>query len=289
LCDGIAEKSGLTRSNPFQSESRLYIEHIEISDEHMKFTILGSGTSTGVPLVGCSCATCLSTDPRDKRLRPSLLVESATTSVVIDTSADFRYQMLREKVQKIDAVVFTHHHFDHIGGFDDLRAYNFMLRKALPIYLMQETMENLRRTFLYAFTDTGQKGGGVPVVKEHIINTEPFCIGDIDFLPIPMMHGAMRVNGYRIGNCAYCTDTNFISEESLALLTNLDVLILDALRYEAHTTHFNVEQAIAVAKRIAAKQTYFTHIAHNIKHDELEPRLPSSIAISFDGLHFQLE
>lgn len=254
----------------------------------MKIRVLGSGTSTGVPLVGCSCATCLSTDPRDKRLRPSILVESDTTTVVIDTSADFRYQMLRENVKKIDAVVFTHHHFDHIGGFDDVRAFNFMLRKALPIYLMQETLDNLERTFIYAFMDTGQKGGGVPVVEQHIIDKEAFTVGDIDFIPIPMMHGKMRVNGYRIGNFAYCTDTNFISEESFALLHNLDILILDALRYESHTTHFSVGEALAVAKRIGAKQTYFTHIAHNIKHDDLESRLPSGIAICYDGLHFEM-
>ncbi|MBL7991763.1 MAG: MBL fold metallo-hydrolase [Candidatus Kapabacteria bacterium] len=254
----------------------------------MKIRVLGSGTSTGVPLVGCSCATCLSTDPRDKRLRPSILVESDTTTVVIDTSADFRYQMLRENVKKIDAVVFTHHHFDHIGGFDDVRAFNFMLRKALPIYLMQETLDNLERTFIYAFMDTGQKGGGVPVVEQHIIDKKAFAVGDIDFVPIPMMHGKMRVNGYRIGNFAYCTDTNFISEESFALLHNLDILILDALRYESHTTHFSVGEALAVAKRIGAKQTYFTHIAHNIKHDDLESRLPSGIAICYDGLHFEM-
>jgi phosphoribosyl 1,2-cyclic phosphate phosphodiesterase len=254
----------------------------------MKFTVLGSGTSTGVPLVGCPCETCRSEDPRDKRLRPSLLVESATTTVVIDTSADFRYQMLRLGTRKIDGVVFTHHHFDHIGGFDDLRAFNFLLRKAMPIYLMEETMENLRRTFLYAFVDTGQKGGGVPVVEQNIIDKSAFTLGDIEFLPIPMMHGNIRVNGYRIGNFAYCTDTNFIFEESFELLHGLDVLILDALRYDKHPTHFNVDEATACAKRIGAKQTYFTHIAHNILHADLERRLPHNIRLSYDGLVIEM-
>lgn len=254
----------------------------------MKFTFLGSGTSTGVPLAGCRCETCLSKDPRDKRLRPSLLVESATTTVVIDTSADFRYQMLRLGVTKIDGVVFTHHHFDHIGGFDDLRAFNFLLRKALPIYLMEETMENLRRTYLYAFVDMGQKGGGVPVVEQHIIDKETFTLGDIEFLPVPMMHGKMRVNGYRIGNFAYCTDTNFIFEESFERLRGLDILILDALRYDSHPTHFTVDEAIACAQRIGAKKTYFTHIAHNILHADLAARLPDNIELSYDGLVIEL-
>jgi phosphoribosyl 1,2-cyclic phosphate phosphodiesterase len=236
----------------------------------MKFTILGSGTSTGVPLVACRCETCRSDDPHDKRLRPSLLVESATTTVVIDTSMDFRQQMLRANVMDLDAIVFTHHHVDHIGGFDDVRAFNFMLNKALPIYIMQETFDNVQRTFIYAFQEGVQKGGGVPVVVPKIIDSAPFCIGDIDFTPIPMMHGRMRVNGYRIGNFAYCTDTNFILEESFALLHNLDVLILDALRYDKHPTHYCVDEACAVAKRIGAKETYFTHIAHNIQHSTLD-------------------
>jgi phosphoribosyl 1,2-cyclic phosphate phosphodiesterase len=253
----------------------------------MKFTILGSGTSTGVPLVGCSCETCRSDDPRDIRLRPSLLVESGTTTVVIDTSADFRYQMLRAKVMTLDAVVFTHHHVDHIGGFDDIRAFNFMLRKALPVYIMQETLDNLYRMFIYAFQDTGQKGGGVPVVVPTIIDSEPFAVGDIAFVPIPMMHGTMRVNGYRIGNFAYCTDTNYIPEESFALLHDLDVLILDALRYDRHPTHYCVDEARAVAERIGATQTYFTHIAHNIRHAELESRLPPYQHLAHDGLIFE--
>jgi len=254
----------------------------------MKFTILGSGTSSGVPTVSCQCATCVSTDPRDKRLRPSLMVESATTRIIIDTSADFRQQMLLHRVLSIDAVVFTHHHFDHIGGFDDLRAFNFTSKRAMPIYLMQETFDNLKRTFLYAFQDMGQRGGGVPVVTTHIIDRSAFTVGDITVTPIPMMHGTMRVNGYRIGNLAYCTDTNFIPEQSFDMLEGLEVLILDALRYDKHPTHFTVQEAIATAQRIDAGTTYFTHIAHNIMHADLEPRLPPNILLSYDGLQITL-
>lgn len=250
----------------------------------MKFTLLGSGTSTGVPTVSCQCATCLSDDPRDTRLRTSLLVESATTTIVIDTSADFRQQMLRHNVRTLDAVIFTHHHFDHIAGFDDIRGFNFTMRKAIPIYLMQETYDNVERTFLYAFVDLGHRGGGVPVVTRTIIDKEPFRIGDIECVPIPMMHGTMRVNGYRIGNFAYCTDTNFIFEESFERLQGLEVLVLDALRHEPHPAHFNLQQALAAAQRIGAKTTYFTHIAHNIKHADVEPTLPPNIFLGYDGL-----
>lgn len=253
-----------------------------------KFTVLGSGTSIGTPVVGCACEICRSEDPRDKRLRPSLLVESPTTRVVIDTSADFRQQMLLHDILTIDGVVFTHHHIDHIGGFDDVRGFNFMMRRSLPIYLMQETFDNLKRTFLYAFENTGQKGGGVPVVDPVIIEDKPFSIGDLEFLPIPMWHGAMRVNGYRIGNFAYCTDTNNIPHASLRLLEGVDTLILDALHYAEHPTHFTVDEAVSVAKRIGARQTYFIHMSHRVRHAELEAKLPPGIFLSYDGLAITL-
>lgn len=254
-----------------------------------KVTVLGSGTSSGVPTIGCRCATCLSNDSRDKRLRPSLLVQSDTTTVVIDTSSDFRQQMLRCDVRSLDAVVYTHHHFDHIGGFDDIRAYNFFLNRPMSIYLMAETFAVLRRMFIYAFECAGQTGGGVPVVDTHIIGDDQFSIGDLLFTPIPLLHGSMRVNGYRIGNFAYCTDTNGIPDASIALLEGVEVLILDALRYHEHPTHFTVDQAIDVAQRIGARKTYFTHIAHNILHAELESTLPEGIAPGYDGLVIDLE
>ncbi|MBL8000201.1 MAG: MBL fold metallo-hydrolase [Candidatus Kapabacteria bacterium] len=255
----------------------------------MRFTLLGTGTSTGVPSVGCLCATCTSTNPRDKRLRPSLLVQSPTTTVVIDTSSDFRQQMLTHRVLDIDALVFTHHHFDHIGGFDDIRPYNFHNNKDMPVYALERTFTALRSTFPYAFEEPEQLGGGVPQVVITVIDSEPFTIGDIEFIPIPMMHGKLRVNGYRIGSFAYCTDTNFIPDESFVLLEGVDTLVLDCLRYHEHETHFTVEQAVAAATRIGARQTYFTHIAHQIQHDKLNAELPDHIRVGYDGLLIETE
>jgi phosphoribosyl 1,2-cyclic phosphate phosphodiesterase len=250
----------------------------------MKVTVLGSGTSSGVPTVGCTCTTCLSDDPQDKRLRPSLLIQSETTTVVIDTSSDFRQQMLQYHVRSLDAVVYTHHHFDHIGGFDDIRAFNFIQGRPLDIFLMDETLEELRRTFLYAFEPPRQIGGGIPLIDVHVVDEAAFTIGDLTFTPIPLCHGLLRVNGYRINNFAYCTDTNFIPDSSMSLLEGLDVLILDALRPQKHPTHFTVEEAVDVARKIGAKKTYFTHISHALRHCELAQCLPEGIAPGYDGL-----
>ncbi len=254
----------------------------------MKFTLLGTGTSTGIPMPTCTCTTCTSPDSRDKRLRPSLLVESNTTTIVIDTSSDFRQQMLTHQVMKLDGVVYTHHHFDHIGGFDDIRPYNFTSNSIMPIYALDRTAQALCTTFPYAFEKPEQLGGGVPEVTLNVIDAEPFTVQDIQFIPIPLYHGILRVNGYRIGNFAYCTDTNNIPEESYQLLEGVEVLILDALRYHEHPTHFTVEQAIEAATRIGAKQTYFTHIAHQILHHDLDTRLPQGINVGYDGLTIEL-
>ncbi len=254
----------------------------------MIFTVLGSGTSSGVPTIGCECPTCVSTDSRDKRMRTSLLVQSKNTTVLIDTSPDFRQQMLIHKVMKLDAVIYTHSHFDHIGGFDDLRAFNYFLEKPIPIYLTETTLRHLSRTFFYAFEEPEQIGGGVPVVEPIIIDAEKFVIGDIEFIPIFLKHGILEVVGFRIGNFAYMTDTNFIPEESYLLLQNLDVLVIDALRYSKHPTHFTVYEAISEIRNIKPKKAYLTHVAHQIKHDECEKNLPENIFVSYDGLRFEL-
>ncbi len=252
-------------------------------------TLLGTGTSTGVPTIACSCATCTSTDIRDKRLRPSIMVQSSTTTIVVDTTPDFRQQMLMTNTTKLDAVLYTHHHIDHIAGFDDIRCYNFKQEKAMPIYLMQETFDNLKRSFLYAFGYATQIGGGIPQVEVHIIDEQTFMIGDIPVQPIPMLHGNLAVLGFRFGNIAYCTDTNYIGEHSLRLLSGVEILILDALRYAPqHSTHYTVPEAIAVAEQIQPQITYFTHIAHNLKHSDTEAQLPSHIRLAYDGLTLHL-
>lgn len=251
----------------------------------MRFTVLGTGTSTGVPSVACECATCTSTDPRDKRLRTSLLVRSEKTTVVVDTSMDFRQQMLRHNVMDIDAVVFTHHHFDHIGGFDDIRPYNFRSGRPMQVYAMAETLEVLESTFPYAFGKVSSSGTSVPSIEVTIIDDEPFTVGDMEIIPIPLRHGPeLRVNGYRFGDVAYCTDTNHIPPSSMDLLQGLDTLVLDGLRWNPHPTHFTVDEAIAVADVLKPRITYLTHIAHQLKHAETEAQLPDHVRIAVDDL-----
>ncbi|MBU3678274.1 MAG: MBL fold metallo-hydrolase [Candidatus Kapabacteria bacterium] len=255
----------------------------------MRFTVLGSGTSTGVPTVACECATCTSTDPRDKRLRTSLMVESDATRVIIDTSSDFRHQMLAHNVLEIDAVVYTHHHFDHIGGFDDLRPYAFRRRAAVPIYGMPETIDVLRSTFPYAFGLVESTGASIPNVDVHEITEEPFAVGNLELTPIPLRHGErMRVNGYRIGSFAYCTDTNHIPKSSLNLLRDLDVLIIDGLRWEPHPTHFTIEESLAIIDLLRPRRAYLTHLAHQVMHAVDSEKLPSGVELCYDGLTFTL-
>jgi len=251
----------------------------------LRIVLLGTGTSTGIPCVGCNCTTCLSDDSRDKRLRTSVLIQSDTTTIIIDTSADFRQQVLHHNIKSIDGIIYTHHHFDHISGFDDVRPFGFFSNNSpMNVFLMQETLDNIKQVFSYAFGRTDQVGGGLPKGNFTIIDTEPFTIGDIQIQPIPLKHGSIRVNGYRIGNFAYCTDTNEIPEESYQFLQNLDVLVLDALRYEHHSTHFTVNEACREAKKINARKTYFTHIAHQIRHADCEEQLPIHCYLGYDNL-----
>lgn len=230
----------------------------------------------------------MSSDPRDKRLRCSVMIESTQSRIIIDTSPDFRQQMLKYNVNSIDGILYTHHHFDHIGGFDDIRAFNYTSHKPVPIYLQEKTLKELKRTFIYAFEEPEQKGGGVPISDIHIIDEEIIEIKDIQVQPIKLIHGCLDIRGFRVGDFAYLTDTNKIPEESYKKLEGLEVLVIDALRYTQHSTHFSVDEAINEITRIKPKKAYLTHIAHQIKHEEAEKKLPKNIFILYDGMVFDL-
>lgn len=248
----------------------------------LRLTMLGSGTSTGVPVVGCDCAVCRSSDPRNRRMRPGLRLETAGVSLVIDTSPDFREQALRFGIDRVDAVLYTHSHADHVFGLDDLRIFNFRQRGSIPCFGSAETMGRMRQIFTYVF-EGGQEGGGKPRL-ELVPVRAPFDLLGLRVVPIPVRHGEMEVFGYRIGRFACVTDVNFIPEESLELLVGVELLVLSALRYRPHPTHFSLSEAIAVAQRIGARRTLLTHIAHDVDHSRLELPLPEGIELGHDGL-----
>lgn len=251
----------------------------------MRLTFLGTGTSTGVPMPACHCRVCTSTDPRDKRTRPSVLLEFDGRAVVIDTTPDFRGQVLRENLQRLDAVVFTHAHVDHVMGLDDVRAYCFLQGGPIPIYADAHTMENIQRIFTYIF-DAKYPSGGIPKLDPHLIDG-PFDLWGQSFVPVPVLHGQLPVLGFRVGRAAYVTDFSEIPESTLLMLEGLDVLILDALRQKPHPTHSNVEHSLELARRLKPKQTYFTHIAHEMGHEEGNAMLPPGVQLAYDGLKLE--
>ena len=260
-----------------------------MNDGGIKIRVLGSGTSSGVPTVGCRCATCLSEDPRDKRLRPSIQIMIGERSLLVDTSSDFREQCLKYNIRNVDAVLYTHHHFDHIAGFDDLRAFNFITRKAVPIYLTGETFEHLKRIFAYAFEQTGKRENSTPVVDVNIIDKAIFEVKGITCIPVPLKHGSLNILGYRFGNFAYCTDCNRIGDEGWERLKGVEYLILDGLRYRNHPTHLTIEEAIEIADKLETKRTWLTHIAHDVKHEECEKSLPENVRLAYDGLCIEID
>lgn len=246
-------------------------------------TFLGTGTSSGVPVVGCPCAVCTSSDKKDKRLRPSILVQSQQTTIVVDTTPDFRYQMLRENVKKLDAVLFTHPHKDHTAGLDDVRAFNFFQKKAMDIYANSLTEEALKREFSYAFSD--KKYPGVPELNLITITNEPFVIGDIPVTPVMVWHMKMPVLCFRFGKFTYITDANRIEDAEKDKVRGSEAIVLNALRREKHVSHFTFEEAIKEARDIGAGQTYFTHMSHQLgKHADIEKELPAGIHLAYDGL-----
>jgi phosphoribosyl 1,2-cyclic phosphate phosphodiesterase len=253
----------------------------------VKVTFLGSGTSQGVPVIGCTCEVCLSLDYRDKRLRSSIHIQADGKSFVIDTGPDFRQQMLRESIGKLDAVIFTHSHKDHIAGLDDVRAYNFIQNVSMPIYGTKALHEQLKTEFYYVFSN--DKYPGIPQLDLIEISDQAFDIQGVKFIPLPVMHLRMHVLGFRVGNFSYITDTNFIPDETLTKLEGTQVLVLNALQREKHVSHFNLEEAIVMAKKIGAPKTYFTHISHKLgTHKKVEKELPESIALGFDGMTIEL-
>ena len=254
----------------------------------MQIEILGSGTSMGVPMVGCDCRVCQSTDPRDKRTRTSVIIKVNGKQILIDTSADYRQQMLRAEIKDLDAVLYTHYHVDHILGMDDLRSLNIINKKSIPIYASKDTMEILKRVFSYAFSDQAYISS-VPRIIPRTISSESFTIDNIDIIPIPLLHGNLLIYGFRIGDFAYCTDVSEIPDASYRLLKDLKVLILGALRYKPHPTHFTIDEAVQEAQKIEARQTYFTHLSHGVLHEEAEKQLPDKIKLSYDGLQLTLD
>ncbi len=239
-------------------------------------------------MIGCDCRVCQSTDPRDARTRPSIALTLADgTSVLVDTTPDLRTQALRHDLRRVDAILFTHAHADHIMGLDEVRRYNMITKQPVPVYSDAGTLADLRRTFAYVFAPDAPSGGGVPDLRLWPIGG-PFVIGRQEIVPIPLRHGPWQVLGFRFGSFAYLTDCNEVPPASMTLLEGLDCLVLDALRHRPHPTHFTVSQACAVAQRIGAARTFFTHISHDLGHEATCAALPPGVALAYDGLTIEV-
>jgi phosphoribosyl 1,2-cyclic phosphate phosphodiesterase len=249
--------------------------------------VLGSGTSVGVPTIGCHCAVCTSDDPRDNRLRPSVLVSYEDRNVLIDTTPDFRFQALRAKINHLDAVIFTHSHADHIMGLDDVRPFNFRQKGQIPIYAAPDTMAAIQRCFPYIF-DGMRRESNVPQLDARLIDGSPFELFGLEFIPVPILHGRATIYGFRFGAAAYLTDHSDIPPESMALLRDLDVLFLDALRYKPHPTHSTVERSVKTADELKPRRTYLTHICHDLAHERAESLLPEHVRLAYDGLELRV-
>ena len=238
-------------------------------------------------MIGCDCEVCKSDDPRDNRLRSSIMVNSARTSLVVDTTPDFRYQMLRTNTKHVDAIVFTHPHKDHIAGLDDIRAFNFFSRKPMELFANSLTEEALRRDFYYAFAE--RKYPGVPEINLNLIATEPFMVGDIPVQPVEVWHMKMPVLGFRFGKFTYITDANRLDDEAKEKVRGSEILVLNALRKEPHISHFSLSEAIALVRELEIPQAYFTHISHQLgRHEDVSRELPNGIELAYDGLVIEI-
>jgi len=253
----------------------------------LKITFLGTGTSQGVPIIACPCGICNSPNPKDKRLRSSVMIENKGKVMVIDTGPDFRQQMLRENVKRLDAVIFTHAHKDHLAGFDDIRAFNYVLQKKIEVYADSVVQKAIRREFSYIFEEV--KYPGIPEINLHTINKKPFLIEETGFIPIRLMHHRLPILGFRVGDFTYMTDANYISDEEKEKVKGSKIIVLNALRREPHISHFTFEQAIELMKELNPPKAYFTHISHQLGlHDEVEKELPEFISLAYDGLKIEL-
>jgi phosphoribosyl 1,2-cyclic phosphate phosphodiesterase len=251
--------------------------------------VLGSGTSQGVPMIGCDCATCRSTDPRDTRSRPSIFIQIAGgASVLVDTTPDLRSQALAHGLRRVDAILYTHSHADHIMGLDEVRRFNWLQRETIPCYGDERTLADVRRIFAYAFDRGTPKGGGIPKIALFSIVGE-FSLGGATFVPVPLMHGERQILGYRLGSFAYLTDCSGVPEPSWPLLHGVSTVIVDALRERPHPTHFSLSEALAVVERLAPRRAYFTHMCHDLAHAATSARLPQGVELAYDGLAFDIE
>jgi phosphoribosyl 1,2-cyclic phosphate phosphodiesterase len=254
----------------------------------MRVTFLGTGTSTGVPVVGCRCPICTSNEPKNKRLRQSVAIESNGKHFLIDTTPDLRLQLLTHPIPRLDFVLFTHSHSDHLMGLDDIRPFNFRQRETIHAYANPLTAKAIRRAFSYIWDPYSQIGGGKPQLELHEV-TGPFAHDGVEIVPIPVLHGNWTILGFRIGGFAYITDTNGIPDESLALLEGVDVLALDGLRVAPpHPTHFTIGEAVEVAQAIGARTTYLIHLTHDIDHHTIDATLPPGVKLAYDGLVLDL-
>lgn len=254
----------------------------------MKVTFLGTGTSQGVPVIACDCAVCISANQHDKRLRVSVLVEIQGKTIIIDTGPDFRYQMLRAGVKKLDAILYTHEHKDHVAGLDDVRAFNYVQGSAVDIYAHKRVQEALKNEFHYVFS--GSNYPGIPRLKLNTIQDGlPFQAAGIDVIPISVMHFQLPVLGFRMGDFTYITDANLITEAEKSKIKGSDILVINALQKEKHVSHFTLEEALELAAEIGAKKTYLTHISHRLgTHDEVSEQLPEGVFLAYDGLELEL-